>query len=264
MDQISYTVDSRRQSEPCASRLFRLTKILTCGSMIATAILFPLAYSYVGGLWFGAVTFAIFIITGLVFHSLYIEPFVRFGPYTAPAGLLLLLLAVLFAGPSRKDLVPWLPLFIVSCSLVTVAIHEASEDLRRRRRSGLIQHELSGVSIDSWSEDSFRTASTRYGRRAPSQSNRLHSIYFGHNGPSSHYSCPTRSGSDITLGDVIGQLRPTWDAQTQGHFDTEAADIFLDPAGQIHAEVDRAMAPEQDQTSDFQSHRSDHPLLGNQ
>ncbi|KAK4218185.1 hypothetical protein QBC37DRAFT_7188 [Rhypophila decipiens] len=261
MDSMRQSVDSRRQPEPWVSRFCRITKILSCGCMIATAVLFPLASSYAGGLWFGAVTLAIFIITALVFHSLHIEPFIRFGPYTAPPALLLLLLAVLPAGPSRKDLIPWLPLFIVSCSLGTVAVDKASKHLRLRRGSELMADDFSGVAIDSWSENSFRTVSDRQGRRTPSQSNRLHPLYFGRFGPSSQYSYQARSESDITLGGVIGQPRPSWDAQTQGYFETEAT---LDPAGHAQSGMTRDMEPEEDSTSETHSDRSDHPLLGDQ
>lgn len=188
----------------------------------------------------------------------------RFGPYTVPIALLLLLLAVLPAGPSRKDLIPWLPLFIVFCSLGTVAIDKASNNLRLRRGGEFVPDELSGVSFDSWSDHTFPTASDRRGRRPPSQSNRLHPIYFGRYGPSSQYSHPSRSESDITLGGVVGQIRQTWDTQTRGYFDTGAADVALEPTGQVQADVMRSMEPEEDQFSESQSNLSDHPLLGSQ
>lgn len=47
----------------------------------------------------------------------------RYWIYTIPSGLVILLLAVVFAGPSRADVAAWLPFSIVTLSFITVAIH---------------------------------------------------------------------------------------------------------------------------------------------
>ncbi|KAK3328889.1 hypothetical protein B0H66DRAFT_5345 [Apodospora peruviana] len=262
MDNTRGVVDSQRQPEPQGHRLYRLIKIFSCGSMIGTAVLFPLANA--GGLWFRAVTLTIFLLAALVFHSLHIEPFVRTGPYTAPVALLFLLLAVLPAGSSRKELIPWLPLFLVFSSLGTVAVDKASKRIRLRRGGDVVLDQFSGVSIDTSSEESFRTVSDRRGRRPPSQSNRHNAIYFGRYGPPSQYSCRTGSGdSELTLSGVTGQPRPTWDPQTQSYFTPERIQP-MDLPGQPYAWMDRDYESEPDMASESTSGRSDHPLLGPQ
>ncbi|KAK0617955.1 hypothetical protein B0T17DRAFT_475001, partial [Bombardia bombarda] len=201
-------------------RLRRFSKIMSCGSMIGTAILFPLANT--GGIWFRAVTISIFIPMALIFHALQYERFVRFGPYTAPVALFLLLLAVLPADSSREELVPWLPLFIVSLSLTTVAIDKASQHLGSPRSLVAFKRdvdELSGVSIDSWSDCSAEALSDLYEHRPPSESYRFNPIFFGRHGPSSQCSQWTgSSASVICLSDVMGQRQADWDPLTQTFF----------------------------------------------
>ncbi|KAK3310155.1 uncharacterized protein B0T15DRAFT_488845 [Chaetomium strumarium] len=135
-----------RQRQRRGGELRHAIKITACGGMIGTAVLFPLAN--VQGLWFRAVTLSIFTLSALAFHALHIEPFIRFGPYTAAAALVFLLVAVLSAGSSRKDLIPWLPLFIASVSLITVATHEASQHIGHRPVA-FDEEALSRASMDS-------------------------------------------------------------------------------------------------------------------
>ncbi|KAL2128715.1 hypothetical protein VTI74DRAFT_8805 [Chaetomium olivicolor] len=196
-------------------------KVVACGGMIGTAILFPLANAE--GLWLRAVTLSIFILSMLGFHALHVEPFLRYGPFTAAAALVFLLVAVLSAGSSRKELIPWLPLFIASLSLITVALYEVSRLYGRRPLSFTVEDEFSGVSIDTWSERSHRTLSTQSGSQPLLESNRLDWLYFVHNGPPSRSSHRTGTNStDITLSGVVGQCQPHWDAQTLSHFSGHA------------------------------------------
>ncbi|KAK0734107.1 hypothetical protein B0T26DRAFT_610740, partial [Lasiosphaeria miniovina] len=195
------------------------SKILSAGSMIGSAILFPLAHAE--GLWFRAVTLSIFVLTAVVFHGLHIRPFVRIGPYSVPVMLVLLLLAVLAGGPSKTDLVPWMPLFIVCSSLVTVGIYELTERPCPCGRNVETPDEFSGVSVDSWSDDPFRAAFGSQKRRPPSQSNRFNPLYFARCGPSSQYYAETEAGSsDISLSST-GQCRAHWDPLTRGYFTSE-------------------------------------------
>ncbi|KAJ4297101.1 hypothetical protein N0V88_004018 [Collariella sp. IMI 366227] len=192
-------------------------KVMACGGMIGTAILFPLANAE--GLWLRTVTLAIFILSTLGFHALHIKPFIRYGPFTAAAALIILIVAVLSAGPSRKELIPWLPVFIASLSLITVAIYEVSQFHGLRPLSFAVEDEFSGVSIDTWSERSYRTLSTQPGPQPLFESNRLDRLYFVHNGPASRSSHRTgTAATDITLSGVAGQCQPHWDPQTLSHF----------------------------------------------
>lgn len=203
-----------------ARKLRETVKIGSCGSMIGTAILFPLAHDE--GLSFRTVTLSIFIITALTFHALHIEPFVRFGPITAAIALVFLLVAVVSAGhASRKDLVPWLPLFIAASSLLTVSVHEVSKKLESQPLSVNADEELefTGVSVDANSERSSQTASSYQPRgHANVEPSRIDSLCFAHQqGPSSRYSHGT-SGSEISLSSIAGQAQPHWDPLIRTYF----------------------------------------------
>lgn len=203
-----------------ARKLRDAVKIGSCGSMIGTAILFPLAHDE--GLSFRTLTLSIFIITALTFHALHIEPFVRFGPITAAIALVFLLVAVVSAGhASRKDLIPWLPLFIAASSLFTVSLHEVSKKLECQPLSVNADEELefTGVSVDANSERSFQTESVHQPRgHADFEPNQIDSLCFAHQqGPSSRYSHGT-NGSDISLASVAGEAQPHWDPLVRTYF----------------------------------------------
>ncbi|KXX82842.1 hypothetical protein MMYC01_200552 [Madurella mycetomatis] len=192
-------------------------RVMSCGGMIGTAILFPLAKAE--GLLFGFVTLAIFIITTLAFHGLHIQPFVRFGPFTAAAALLLLLTAVLSAGPSRKELIPWLPIFIACLSLITVAIHKISQHMGPRRLSVNAEDDFSGVSIDTLSGRSIRSAPSQRAPPPVLESSLLNSLYFTMPGPPSRTSHRTgTTGTELSLSSVAGQIQPDWDPRIQAYF----------------------------------------------
>jgi len=206
------------------------------GSMISTAVLFPLAN--VEGPWFRAVTLSIFILSALLSHALHLEPFITFGPFTATAALVLLLVAVLAAGPARTDLIPWLPLFIASLSLVTVVIHDVSQRIAPRPPSfngdEAGDDDLSGVSTDTWSHRSLGTISTQQRSQSAHESNRLNPIYFARHGPPSRTSQRTGTNvTDITLSGVVAQSRPQWDARTRGYFREAALPGEEHPEGTI-------------------------------
>ncbi|GAB1310346.1 hypothetical protein MFIFM68171_00556 [Madurella fahalii] len=195
-------------------------RVMSCGGMIGTAILFPLANAE--GLLFGFVTLAIFIITALAFHGLHLQPFVRFGPFTVAVALVLLFGAVLSAGPSRTELIPWLPLFIACLSLITVAIHKISQHMGPRRLSVTSEDEFSGVSIDTLSGRSIRTASSQRGPLPVLESNRLDPLYFTMPGPPSRTSHRTgTTGTELSLSSVTGQVQADWDARIRDYFPEE-------------------------------------------
>ncbi|KAK4185535.1 hypothetical protein QBC35DRAFT_301595 [Podospora australis] len=259
---------------PAQARKVRDTvKIVACGSMIGTAILFPLAYNE--GLSFRTVTLSIFIITGLTFHALHLEPFVRFGPITAAIALLFLLVAVVSGGPaSRKDLVPWLPLFIAASSLLTVAFHEVSKKLEPPPLSVTADNEIefTGVSVDTASERSFQTESLGQPRNdLDFEPNRIDSLYFAHHdGPSSRYSRGSGSnGSEISLSSITGQAQPHWDNMTRTYF---IEDMIQPPAVNSHQEQPLALrttlrepesySPDTDAHSEDDIPEPARPLLG--
>ncbi|KAK4240006.1 hypothetical protein C8A03DRAFT_13625, partial [Achaetomium macrosporum] len=202
-------------------------------------------------------------------HTLHIEPFIRFGPYTAAAALVFLLVAALSAGPSRKDLIPWLPLFIASLSLITVATYEVSQLTGHRPVSVVAEDELSMASIDRWSGCSRRTLSTLPGPLPWFESNRRNPLYFARGGPSSRTSHRTNTNAtDISLSSVEGQFRPHWDALTQSLFPDH-----IPPERNSQAEQDVSSAregeerhpdPVSDVDSDHGTVESGHPLLGPQ
>ncbi|KAK3341751.1 hypothetical protein B0T25DRAFT_352318 [Lasiosphaeria hispida] len=238
-------------------------KTLTCGCMIGTAILFPLANTL--ALWFRAVTLSIFILTGLAFHGLHPEPFVKFGPFTAPLALLILVLSVLPASSPRAEIVPWLPLFIAFTSLLTVAVHELSKRFSVRRRANVLRDELSGVSIDTLSNGSVEAGTGDDGPRnlPPAESNRFESLYYSQNGPPSHYSRRT-GDSEISLSDRVGQAPSDWDSITRGFFPGNQDRPATEQQEHVHAPLDSGVGsevPNQELASGNLSVRSDQPLL---
>jgi hypothetical protein len=254
------------QQKPRSEALRDAAKVVACGVMIGSGLLFPLANAE--GLWFRAVVLSFFLISALSFHALHIEPFVRFGRFTAPAALTLLFVAVLAAGPSRTELIPWLPLFAVALSLITVVIHDISQ-----HRGDDAVDKFSGVSIDTLSDRSVRTMSTQPRAPLALESNRHNSLYFTRHGPSSTVSLQTGTdGTDITLTGVVGQYGQHWDDQTRSYF----PDAFLPELGhreEIHArtpipegngypDVDPVL--DSDLESNHGTVASDHPLLGPQ
>ncbi|KAL2263233.1 hypothetical protein VTK26DRAFT_7652 [Humicola hyalothermophila] len=244
------TLHPIRHRHAPAQGLRHITKITACGGMIGTAILFPLAYNE--GLWFRAVTLSIFILTTLGFHVLHINPFVRFGPFTATVALILLVVAVLSGGSTRSEIIPWLPVFIASLSLATVAIHELSQCTAARPLSYTTEDEFSGVAVDAWSERSLLTLPTSQGHRAPSQSNRFDPPFYAHQGPSSRCSHRTDAGAtEITLSGVVGQCREHWDAQTRKYFDRDTSlvpDVHAE--AQVTGDRGHENTPERDSDSD--------------
>lgn len=261
---------THRQQQGRGQELRHVIKITACGSMIGTAVLFPLAN--VEGLWFRAVTLSIFILSVLGFHALHIEPFVKYGPFTAAAALVFLLLAVLAAGSSRRDLIPWLPLFIASLSLMTIAIYKVARHGGPRHLSIAAEHEFSGVSIDTLSNRSDRTISTQPRPRAVLEPDRHTSLYLNLCGPSSMVSSH-RTGTDateISLSSVEGQCRSEWDELTRGYFPKNSSPARYpaqEPlAGSISPGHDSASNPasELDLSSDPGSVELTRPLLGPQ
>ncbi|KAH6650844.1 hypothetical protein F5144DRAFT_638126 [Chaetomium tenue] len=232
-------------------------KVIACGIMIGSALFFPLANTE-------EPTLTGFLLSAPSFHALHIEPFIRFGRFTAAVAFTLLLVAVLVAGPSRTELIPWLPLFSVALSLITVVIHDIFQ------YDGDVEDEFSGVSIDAQSNRSLRTVSTQPRAWPPLESNRLDSVYFARHGPSSTASARTGTDvTDITLTDVVGQWRPQWDDRTRIYFPEAVRPDQERPMEEPHA---KPASPEghgnPDVDSDLDSDRGtvepDQPLLGPQ
>ncbi|KAK4129526.1 hypothetical protein N657DRAFT_80941 [Parathielavia appendiculata] len=263
MERLSF----HRQQQHRDQELRHVFKVMACGCMIGTGILFPLAN--VEGFQFRALTLSIFIISALGFHALYLQPFIRFGPFTAAAALFFLLVAVVGAGSSRTDLIPWLPLFIASLSLITVAIYEISQHVGPAPLSFTAGEPLSGISIDTLSERSSRTMSTQRGVQTSLESNRNDSLLFAHHGPPSRTSHRTATDiTDITLSIVEGYCRPEWDPQTRSYFLGNA----LPEREPLGKSCQRSPSPgrqenrdlDMDLDSDPGSLESSHPLLGPQ
>jgi hypothetical protein len=183
--------------------------------------------------------------------------------------LVFLLVAVLAAGPSRKDLIPWLPPFIASVSLITVVIYDISLHLEAPPVSFVPEGTFSGMSNDAWSERSARTMSTQQRPQAMPESSRLDSLVFGRYGPPSRTSQRTGTNvTDISLSSIEGQYRPQWDAPTRGYFPDHVMPDE-DATGEPHARITSpGLMSNQDPSSDFEadsnhgSVESNQPLLG--
>ena len=146
-----------------------------------------------------------------------------YGRYILPFALLALLLAIVSAGSSRKDLIPWVPVFVVFTSISTIVVHEVVRRLHSQWAFRLATDADSGVADESGSEHTFRT---RVERQAwpPSQSNRMDPRLFRYfTGPSSFYSGDNESrSSHLTLADVSAQPQSYWTPQIWRFFADEA------------------------------------------
>ncbi|KAK0729071.1 hypothetical protein B0T21DRAFT_385190 [Apiosordaria backusii] len=200
-------------------KLLRKAKIVSCGGMIGMAFLFPLASTE--GSSFRIITLLSFIIAVLTFHSIYSEPFVRCGPFTVPVALILLLVVVVSSGPSKKDLVPWIPLFVTAWSLVTIMINKHMA-MASHQLSISADYPFTGVTTDAATEHSFRTISSQERHQPAFESNRQNPLYFARHGPSSRYSQRTNTfSSDISLSSVPARLQDHWDDHTRAYFDDQ-------------------------------------------
>lgn len=154
------------------------------------------------------------------------DPCSRFGLFTVAVALVLLLVAVLSAGSSRRELIPWVPLFITCSSLITVAIYELSQQTRARSIPQGVEEEFSGVSIDTWSDRSLRTVSGPLEPGLPFESTRFNPLYFALQGPSPRTSQRTSTNAtELSLGSVAGRCRPQWDSQTRSFFPDDLPEL---------------------------------------
>ena len=126
--------------------------------------------------------------------------------------LLILLLSILPAGSNRKELVPWLPLFIATYGLATVALHEVSLRFHNGQSPVSLEDGPSEMSIRAWNLGAARPRAFR--------GTRLDSLLFGRYGPSSHHSRQT-GDSEFHLSDVSGRCQSDWDSVTRHFFTAE-------------------------------------------
>jgi len=152
-----------------------------------------------------------------------------------PACLLILLLFVLPAGSPRKELVPWLPLFIATSSLLPVLLHGLSRryKVQARTRTGDVERGPN-YSIATLTERSTlpRASHDDQPGRPPSQPHG--SVLFGCLGrPPSDYSRQT-GDSDVGLSDVSARTQSDWDSQTRGFFGAQANQQSPQDPGHTH------------------------------
>ncbi|KAB5551390.1 hypothetical protein GE09DRAFT_171133 [Coniochaeta sp. 2T2.1] len=216
----------------------QLGRIMSAGGMIGTAILFPIAYA--DGLPFRALTISIFALSLVVFTALHFESFIRFGQYTVPIPLFILLIIVLFGAPSNgKDIVPWLPLYVVAACLFTVIIHNLPYRITRHQYAAVTQlYGSSDVALPSTTPyRSHRPSSDWSEPRPPSESYRHDPNSFHHMGPPSARSVQTGSGgTEETLSHLDGVAR-----------DPQAAFIF----GNSHFDIGRLVSEDLSLTNTY-------------
>lgn len=217
MDHIRALFNSQRRLESRGGQLCKVIKVFASGCMVETAILFPLAN--IEALWFRCAVLSIFIIAALAFHALHLEPFIRFGPFTAPLALFILLLAVLPSASPRTELIPWLPLFIASFSLSTVAVDEVHKRLNSHSAPS-VEDGLTDIPIGSWSYRSsqMETLSDEQSIRTLDDLNTIDTLLRGIHGPQLHYHPHQIADSDISLSDGSGRAPSDWDSTTRSFF----------------------------------------------
>ncbi|OIW34524.1 hypothetical protein CONLIGDRAFT_7902 [Coniochaeta ligniaria NRRL 30616] len=191
-------LESYRRIEGRYHHACQVGKILSAGGMIGTALLFPIAH--VDGLPFRALTLTIFALSLITFLALHLEPFIRYGRYTAALALFILLVVVLPGGPSNKsDIIPWLPLYVVFACLLTAAIHDIPFRITRYQYPVVPQVYRDPEFALSSAPRRGRRASSEWSEpRPPSESYRNDPSNFQHMGPGSGSSRSVQSGSDAT------------------------------------------------------------------
>ncbi|KAK0657351.1 hypothetical protein B0T16DRAFT_58664 [Cercophora newfieldiana] len=266
MNHIQVFLTSHRRLETRGGQICQVFKVFACGCMIGTAFLFPLANATVEALWFRCATLSIFIITTLAFHAIHVEPFVRFGPFTAPVALFILLLAVLPPGSPRAELIPWLPLFIAASSLSTVAIHESYMRFEDPSPRLSLEDGPSDISIGTWSYRSTQIGALSNQHSGHAQGDLAAIDALLHlQGPPFHYA-QQRHDSDISLSDGSGRIPSDWDSETRSFWPDrntqpnyhERSQASVYQQGNGHDEMDT------DHTSEGESTRSVDLLLGPQ
>lgn len=161
----------------------------------------------------------------------------RYCPYVALVGLVILLIAVVPGGSSRKEFIPWLTLLFTALSFFTVSLAPILYHL------GV--HQTDGGRTGRWF----------------SASDFLHIL-----GPRSNLSGPpSDEESAVNLSDVDPRMGPNWDSQTRGFFADETAHPQVDGARDTRPEPFHiaAFAPRAGASRDFEA-SSLEPLLGSQ
>lgn len=202
-------IESYRRLEGRCHHACQIGKILSAGGMIGTAILFPIAQA--DGLP-RALILAIFTLSLITFLALRLEPFIRLGQITAAVALFILLIVVLPGDPSNKrDLIPWLPLYVVFVCLVTAYIHDFPYRITRYPYPlATPVYGGSEFSLPPTPHRSRRSSSEWSEPRPPSDSYRNDPGSFQNMGPGSEYSRSVQSGSgatEYTLRNLDGARR---------------------------------------------------------
>ncbi|KAK3355070.1 hypothetical protein B0H65DRAFT_34724 [Neurospora tetraspora] len=196
--------------------LVRAAKIVSCGIMVSTAVLFPIAND--GNFSFLRLTLVLFIVSAAVYLTINVQSLIKIGPCTAPVALFVLLQAVLSAGSSSNSLIPWLPLGFAFTSISTVIIDSIC---KRFKTPAPVppDKKLPHTSVDLQSNTSFRSSPSSSDNMPPPESYLQEREFFVRHGPSSHCTCSTHTGSsDICLSDISGRCRSEWDLPTRSHF----------------------------------------------
>ncbi|KAK3953154.1 hypothetical protein QBC32DRAFT_126099 [Pseudoneurospora amorphoporcata] len=237
---------------PLVHSFLRTAKILSCGIMVGTAVLFPIANDE--NFAFIDLTLGLFIVSAAVYLAINVYSLVKIGPCTAPIALFVLLQAVLSDQSSSSSLIPWLPLGFAFTSITTVAIHKICKRFKIPVPV-TPDKQLPHTSLGLRSETSFRSSLGPSDKRPPSESYRQEPEFFERHGPSSHYTCSTHTrSSDICLSDVSGRCRSEWDLPTRSYF---VDDFHLNPF-QEAAHVGRR---QDDQVFERNLGDAHHPLL---
>ncbi|KUI54036.1 hypothetical protein VP1G_01304 [Cytospora mali] len=185
--------------------IYQIAQVASCGGMIGSAMFFPLDATE-NNRYFH-VLLPILLVCTIVWHALSLAALINYWIYTIPSGLTIVLLAALFAGPSRADLAAWLPFFVVALSFITVALNE----FKQRRRAG-------NIVAGDYSDD---TSSLRHRNHHPIVMARFlnepvpqYLQRWGFPQPTS----TVRSRDTLTLSSTPAQARPSWGSRVLEFF----------------------------------------------
>lgn len=171
-------------------------------------------------------------------------------------------------GSQRKELLPWLPLFVAAVNVVTLAVGKLNERTKARQRPSTPEDGPGDMPFATWSSRSSPEPSSTAGvsTRRPFDSAPHGPMVYGQFGPPSQ--CSHRTGdSEMSLSDGPGCCRAAWDPATlsffPGHESLPAAAPTSGPWESAGLAAIRGFdAPEMGLASEASTAASRQPLLG--
>ncbi|KAK3398057.1 hypothetical protein B0T20DRAFT_239694 [Sordaria brevicollis] len=219
MDPGSSETDSMPSfcSHALVYNFLQAAKIVSCGMMVSSAVLFPVASN--GNFSFLGLTLGLFVVSAAVYLTINLRSLVKVGPCTVPVALFVLLQAVVSDRSTSSSLIPWLPLGFAFTSITTVAIYTKICKRFKDHISVPPDEKPPHTSLDLRSEISVRSGPDPFDGNPPSESYRQEPEFFQRHGPPSHCTYSSHGGnSGISLSGISGRCQDHWEPLAQSYF----------------------------------------------